>query len=445
MKVAVVGAGAAGLAATHTLRKAGVDVTLFESTPYAGGRTRCYTKEGFILDVGAQFTGAVCNTQLGYAREFGFIDEVVKFPMEAGFWRDGKIYALPPSNLRGFIRHFDRLLKFRGIPLKANLQMAKVFFQMFRRMINIDAATMNPDGLIDLGDTSVAEFTLKHGGKEALEWGMRPATGAMTIGEAEDVAITHLIALMGLYKGIYLMKRGMGSIVEALYQANKNHVKLSTPVTEIVIENGQVKGVAISQGFMPADHVICATTATMALKLMPNLPKSIGRALAKVRYSSTVHVMVGMPERILPGNMYAMTIPSAAKSFLIALNDGSGKSEQMAPPGTGLGHLCTFGTRAPELMDMPDDEVVERVIKEAVRLGGNFRTKPIVADVVRWKEAICLEAPGQFPEMYCMRRTAKDDVRGLHLAGEYNYLVSCVEGAMRSGVDASKEIIAQRP
>jgi len=47
--------------------------------------------------------------------------------------------------------------------------------------------------------------------------------------------------------------------------------------------------------------------------------------------------------------------------------------------------------------------------------------------------------------MYCMRRTARGDVRGLHLAGEYNYHVSCVEGAMRSGVDAAQEILEERP
>jgi len=44
-----------------------------------------------------------------------------------------------------------------------------------------------------------------------------------------------------------------------------------------------------------------------------------------------------------------------------------------------------------------------------------------------------------------MRRTARGDVRGLHLAGEYTYHVSCVEGAIRRGVDAAQEIRGERP
>jgi len=46
VKVAVVGVGAAGLAATQSPRKAGVDVTAFESGDAAGGWARCYSKGG---------------------------------------------------------------------------------------------------------------------------------------------------------------------------------------------------------------------------------------------------------------------------------------------------------------------------------------------------------------------------------------------------------------
>jgi len=68
-----------------------------------------------------------------------------------------------------------------------------------------------------------------------------------------------------------VMKRGTGSIVEATCHAGRGHVRSSPPVSEIVIENGQVNGVASGEGFMPADRAICATT---------------------------VHVMDGVPERI---------------------------------------------------------------------------------------------------------------------------------------------------
>ena len=64
VKVVVIGAGAAGMAATYALRKAGTDVTTFDARSEAGGRARCYQKEGFTFDTGAQFMAKVCSTQI---------------------------------------------------------------------------------------------------------------------------------------------------------------------------------------------------------------------------------------------------------------------------------------------------------------------------------------------------------------------------------------------
>ena len=57
MKVIVVGAGPAGLAATYKLKKEGADVQAFESTDKPGGRAQGMEKDGFVFDMGAQFLG----------------------------------------------------------------------------------------------------------------------------------------------------------------------------------------------------------------------------------------------------------------------------------------------------------------------------------------------------------------------------------------------------
>jgi monoamine oxidase len=51
--VAVIGAGAAGIAATRVLRAAGADVLLLEARDRAGGRAFTYMTEGFPQDLGA--------------------------------------------------------------------------------------------------------------------------------------------------------------------------------------------------------------------------------------------------------------------------------------------------------------------------------------------------------------------------------------------------------
>lgn len=53
MRIGVVGAGISGLAAAHTLKKAGADVVVFEKSRSPGGRIATRRLEGFTFDTGA--------------------------------------------------------------------------------------------------------------------------------------------------------------------------------------------------------------------------------------------------------------------------------------------------------------------------------------------------------------------------------------------------------
>lgn len=442
MKVIVIGAGAAGLAATYALLKAGIDVTTLEAGTEAGGRARCYQKEGFIFDTGAQFMAKVCRTQLRLCQELGLGDQILSFDLKTAHWRDGKIYPLPTSgNALKFLKESPELLRFRAFPWKVYPQMARLAYHLLKRYINVDITKMNPECLIDLGDTSVAQFTLQHGGQEALDWVMAPMVAALTLGEADEVSIPHIIGLMGLYEGLLLLEKGIGSLPAALYEKCRDRIQLSTPVEKVVIDNTGVRGVETKDGFIEADHVICATTASMARRLMPGLPDAIRKPLETVRYSATVHVTLALKRRLLPGGMYVLALPRSAGSFLPGLNDCSEKSPYFAPPGTGLSHCVTYGRRARELQTLSDGQVIDRVLDEVRRFVPLSANDVLLAEVVRWPEAICLESPGQFPAMYCLKRNHLRDVRGLHLAGSYMYLVSCVEGALRSGEDAAAAVM----
>ncbi|HEY5531825.1 MAG TPA: NAD(P)/FAD-dependent oxidoreductase [Candidatus Anoxymicrobiaceae bacterium] len=444
MKVIVIGAGAAGLAATHALAKAGADVTTFEASAHAGGRARCYEKDGFIFDTGAQFMVSMCEAQIRLAKELGLGGEMIPFDLKVALWRNGKAYPLPsPSRPINVLRGIPELLRFRGLPFKVYPQMARVGNAMMKRFINVDLKGMNPTCLIDLGDTSVEQFVLQYGGPEALDWAMAPIAASLTLGEADQVGISHLICLIGFYKGLQLMERGIGSLPAALYKKHQDVIKLSTPVKKVVMENGAVKGVETAGGFMEADHVVCATTATMARKIMPDLPDTIRKPLETVKYSSTAHVMLAMEKRLLPEGLYAVSLPRTAGSFLPALNECSEKSPYLAPKGSGLSHCVSYGRYSEELIALPDAELVKRVTDEVRRFIPTATDKPLMAEVVRWKDAICLESPGQFPAMYVLKRNNIRDVKGLHLAGEYMYLISSVEGALRSGEGAAASILAE--
>jgi squalene-associated FAD-dependent desaturase len=70
-RVAIVGAGYAGLAAGITLARRGIHVTLFESGPVPGGRARRVTTGGHTLDNGQHILIGAYTALLGLMREVG--------------------------------------------------------------------------------------------------------------------------------------------------------------------------------------------------------------------------------------------------------------------------------------------------------------------------------------------------------------------------------------
>ena len=102
MKVIVVGAGAAGLAAAYALRKRGLEFTVLEAADRAGGRIAVDEVDGFRIDTGAQVFAAGYDTALRLCRELGV--PVRAISRRAGIWSRGAFRVVdqndPWRNLR---------------------------------------------------------------------------------------------------------------------------------------------------------------------------------------------------------------------------------------------------------------------------------------------------------------------------------------------------------
>jgi oxygen-dependent protoporphyrinogen oxidase len=443
MKVVVIGAGPAGLAATYELRKKGADVLCLEERDVAGGRARGYQREGYQFDLGAQFSADLCTTTFRLCRELGMEDAVQDFDFMGAMWRNGKLYPIPATiNPRDAWRHRRELLRFRGLPWRAYPQMARVAFHTARRYRDFDFEGMDPEAVLDLSDMSIEEYALRYGGEQALDYVFQPMTASLTLGEPDQVGAAHVLALLiGLMPGLKFLKKGIGSLPAALYEECRDSVRLSTPVREVVLEGGAVKGVETDQGFMDADAVICTSTATGALKLIPGLPDTLRKPLETVTYSSCIHFIFALKERLLPEGWYAVTFSRNEGSIQPGFADAGGKSPYFAPPGAGLVHCLTWGRRARELNELPLDELKRMMIKDLQAIVPTMPDEPYITEAVRWDEAICLDPPGQARAIHYMSRNNYRDVKGLYLAGSYMYLISCVEGALRSGVRAAEEAL----
>lgn len=439
----VVGSGCAGLAATHTLRKAGVEVVALEAAARPGGRCWSMRRNGFQLPIGAGFTEMRwATTTQGLIKELGLSKQShLAENLKVAFWRDGRRHYLLKGTPREMLRFLPQMLRFRGWPLKAYPQFARLALAMYRYMRRLDPLARDFEPLLELGDVSCEQFALEHGGPQILDHFISPVLGTMVLARPEEVTIAHLIALGFLMGGVCLMENTMGSINRALYERVKDSVRLSTPVTRVVIENKRVRGVETPEGFLEADRVICATDAVGARQIMPDLPDTIRRPLETCRYSSTYSYIFGLERKITPEFLVATFIPGSQRSLLSAIFEVAGGPMKTAPEGAGLMYCFTAGWHDAELGRLSEEERRKLVMREVQKYWPEFPSQPLFTECIRYDRAINLESPGQFPAIHSLLKGHYRDVEGLYLAGEYLFLIACTEGAFTTGEQAAKMVL----
>jgi hydroxysqualene dehydroxylase len=118
-RVAIVGAGYAGMAAAVTLAQRGMPVTVFESGPVPGGRARRVTTQGRTLDNGQHILVGAYTTLFSLMRAVGVpANAVVRIPLELhyadGFRFRAFYFPAPLGLLAG-------LLATRGLPWRERL------------------------------------------------------------------------------------------------------------------------------------------------------------------------------------------------------------------------------------------------------------------------------------------------------------------------------------
>ena len=440
-KAIVVGGGAAGLAAAYTLRQQGIDVTVFEAADRADGRMAGEVIDGFYVDSGACIFHETQHTVNRLSRELG-----VSFD-QSPRWHVGTIHN------KGKSRHLNMehrlalvnlrtLLSFDLFSPKELIQAVKFSRALKRRRRDLDKKDHTRLLDLDTGE-SVAEFVKWHAGDAFANGAFLEAFfNIVTLSKPER---------MGALQGIMLLwdvvfgstdkttrnpAKCVAAFSIALADACKADIRLSTPVQRIVIEDGVVKGVMADDGFFEAQAVICATTASAALRLMPDLPNNIRTPLEKVTYSSCCHVAFGVDGNPLPKPTYVFTVIPRTDSFIAAYFDATVASPLAAPPNKGIVHAYASEEHTEELIALSDEEIKRRFIVELRKYAPDMPEEPLFTRVHRWKEAVFLAPGGVMTELHELRLQGFPGVAGLTLVGDYMNTVG-VNGALQSGVSAA--------
>ncbi|NTW39186.1 MAG: FAD-dependent oxidoreductase [Cellulomonadaceae bacterium] len=445
-RVVIIGAGCAGLSAAYTLRKKGIDCVVLEASDRAGGRVGNRTKDGFTWATGAGMTEPQWATTFEYLADFGMVDLVHEVSTQVyGFPRDGRVRyvrlgaRMNPVQLLGFLLG-------RGLPWRTYPEMLRFAAAIKPHMKGL-SSNGNHDfsGLMDIARMSTEEFGRRRGGPELTNRVLNAFLGTMVLGRAREVSIAHPIALLSLMKGMCALDGGLGVLTDALYDAVRDSVQLSTPVHEVIVQDGHVRGVRTAAGVIEADQVICATDAEVTRAIVPDLPGSIDSALATCTYSSTYNYVFGLNRRIVPDDFLSLMIPASANSLLTTIFDeNSGGFTPRGPNGSGLMHAFTAGWHDDTLGAVDEETRRRLVIREVQRFFPEFPDEPLFTDVIRYDKAVNLESPAQVAAIHELTAHHLRDLPGLYLAGEYLFLIACTEGALATGKQAAQMVVADR-
>lgn len=444
-QIVVVGAGAAGLAAAWALasgQQGKCRITVLEASNNIGGRMFCEEIGGFHVYGGASVIHESFATMRNVAQALDV--ELRRSPRKKGgqSYAGGRFWGLyVGGSLKQTLTTLRTMFFSPQHTLAGNLEFMRLFAMLKKRAEDLDFEDHARMLDLDTGE-SFAEFaranSLTRYVRQAGELDLNcfTAAGSEQVGAAYGMALLWLWTINPATRS-YLPRKGIGAFVKALADACAGFIRVSTPVEEIVLEEGAAKGVVTAGGErIRADAVICATTASAAARILPDAPKELRAVLELVRYSACLYVAVGLDRNILAEGSHAALFPPGSPTFLTMVTNLMATAPDAAPPGKALVHALVIDERARELFPLGDGEIARRVIEDMRRFFPHMPENPLFARVYRWPEAMCLAPGGMLKDIYEMRFQQRNGTRGLFLAGDYTRLPS-LNGAMKSGIEAA--------
>jgi oxygen-dependent protoporphyrinogen oxidase len=456
-RVAVIGAGVAGLAAALRIREREPDAELvvLEAAARAGGTVATERRDGFVIDVGADSILTEKPWGVALAERYGFADRLVPTnPAERRTYvvHDGRLHPLP----EGFLMLAPTALW----PLVAS----PLFSARGKLRMALDLLLPRGRGG---GDESLGSFVRRRLGREALERVADPLVGGIYTADPDRLSLaasmprfldferTHRSVIVGLRAGTGVAIRrgagaryglfaahrdGMGAYVDEMVQRLPPHtLRTSTPV-EAIARDGSGWQVVANGMPMTVDAVVLSVPAYAAARLLAPLDGALARALDEIEYASSATVTLGFRADDVAGklNGFGFVVPHAERRPLIACTYSSRKYRGRAPDGFELLRAYLGGARRPEMLERSDDELLAAVREELRALLG-IAAEPVLAEVRRQPRAMPQYAVGHLDRVAAIERMV-ERWPGLSLAGAA-YRGVGIPDCIRSGETAADAVL----
>jgi protoporphyrinogen/coproporphyrinogen III oxidase len=395
-RIVIAGAGISGLSLAFELERQGASVLVLESAGRAGGKIETDRREGYICERGPASYLDRGNNITALVRHLGIAGRVLPaYP--AGERRlvvaDGRLHDTP---LDAAALLSSRLLSWSG-------------------KLRLLADLLLPRGPSAAGaEESVAEFAHRRLGSQAGERLLQPLVSGLYAGDAQKVSLPSAFPLMAtqerehrsLILGMLADRRhakadapklssfvsGLDELTSALARSLGDRLCLGARLDRVeragtgfrlsIEEKGQGRSIE-------ADALVLAIPAHEATRVMAPLSPDLSAVLAAIPYVpvALVHLGYSAPALPVPPQAYGFFVPPSERLKILGAIFASAILAGRAPERFSLFSVRIGGARHPEMLGLPDEELVA-IAHANLRGLLDLGAAPAFAHVVRHQRAL---------------------------------------------------------
>ncbi len=381
MRVAIIGAGPAGLAAAYDLLNAGHQVTILEGAPQVGGLAGGFKAPHWDWSLEKYYHHWFQSdaSMLGLIKELGWSDQVM-FPRPyTVIYDDGKFVPFDSmfSNMPAFLlRHFTPLEVFRfglvGVYLRATSNWK------------------------ELEKYSAQEWMKKHCPPRIYDMLWRP----MLVGKfgEKNLPIVNMAWLWARLKSrttrLGTFKGGFQTFMDKLadvVRGKGGDIRLGNTVTGIRRDDSgqlQVEAIDSACGF---DAVISTSSPALMARLVPQLPAEYSDKLRSLKSMGAVVLVVSLDRQMT--KYYWHNLPKEAGFPYLAFVEHTNFMDKEHYGGDHLVYCGDYLEVDHENFQMTKEQILDRFLPSFTRFNADFDRRWI-KDSWLWKTTYAQPIPG---------------------------------------------------
>ena len=356
MKIAIIGAGYGGMAAAYDLKKAGHEVTIFESANYVGGLASGFKEPHWSWSVEKFYHHwfQTDSEMLGLIRELGWEDKVIfPRPFTVMLYKN-KWYP------------FDSILKallFPGLGFGLN-KIRFGFVGLFLRLTNNWRA---------LEKVTADEWMMKYAGKQVYEQMWKPLLIGKFGPYYKDVNMAWMCARikarttrLGTFEG------GFQKFADMFAEKLRGEgVKIALGANVNSIKKDQLSGRLNVDG-ESFDKVLVTSSPNVMAKLCPDLPENYLKGLLELKSMGAAVMTLALKHPLSKDGYYWFNVPKEEGYPFLALVEHTNFAQRENFGGDYIAYAGDYLELGHEYFSMSDEQLLERFIPAFQKFNPEF-------------------------------------------------------------------------